>query len=306
MSRPRAFRPRLVAGLVTLSLAEVGARPVEVGAQAPRAAGESLSSRPDPAWSAPGPLVRGRDLTTLGAFALTSAALMPFDARITHWARRPALQANTGLQHTATVFRWLGSPGALGLAVATYGTGLVAHDRPTADVGLHATGALVVGSALTALVKGSFGRARPYMVRDSTSHDYAFGRGFRKGDDYSSLPSGHATAAFAFATVLSREIAHRRPGAGRVVTPVAYGAATLVALSRIYHDKHWASDVVLGAGIGTVSGLTVVRYQHSHPDNALDRRLLPGDGAPSAAPTPATPVRLDRTPVSLSWTLHFR
>jgi hypothetical protein len=42
----------------------------------------------------------------------------------------------------------------------------------------------------------------------------------------------------------------------------------------MYHDKHWASDVVLGAAVGTFSGLKVVRYAHAHPHNALDRVIL--------------------------------
>ena len=53
-----------------------------------------------------------------------------------------------------------------------------------------------------------------------------------------------------------------------------YGGATLVGLSRMYHNKHWASDVALGAAIGTFSGLKIVRYSHNHPGNPVDRRLL--------------------------------
>jgi membrane-associated phospholipid phosphatase len=53
-----------------------------------------------------------------------------------------------------------------------------------------------------------------------------------------------------------------------------YGGATLVGLSRMYHNKHWASDVALGAAVGTFSGLKVVRYSHAHPDNKLDRVIL--------------------------------
>lgn len=290
----------LAAALATFPLATS-----PLAAQAPPA-GATAAARADEPWSAPGPLVRGRDLATFGAFALASAALMPLDERITHWSQRPALQRNAGLQRTATVFRVLGNPGALGIAVTTYGAGLLAHDRPTADVGLHGTEALAVGSALTALVKGTLGRARPYAVHDSTSGDYAFGRGFRRGDAYASLPSGHATAAFALATVVSREAAHRRPQLAHVVTPVAYGAATLVALSRIYNDKHWASDVALGAGIGTLSALTVVRFQHAHPDNALDRRLLPAASPASTADARTARPRRAGTPVAFSWTLHFR
>ena len=58
------------------------------------------------------------------------------------------------------------------------------------------------------------------------------------------------------------------------VAPVLYGGATLVGLSRMYHNKHWASDVALGAAVGTFSGLKVVRYSHNHPDNRIDKLLL--------------------------------
>jgi membrane-associated phospholipid phosphatase len=59
-----------------------------------------------------------------------------------------------------------------------------------------------------------------------------------------------------------------------------YGGATLVGLSRMYHNRHWASDVALGAGIGTFSGLKVVKYSHSHPDNLFDRIILRTSAAP--------------------------
>jgi hypothetical protein len=52
----------------------------------------------------------------------------------------------------------------------------------------------------------------------------------------------------------------------------------------MYHDKHWASDVALGAAIGTFSGLKVVRYAHAHPNNRLDRIILRVQAAPPPAP----------------------
>jgi membrane-associated phospholipid phosphatase len=42
-------------------------------------------------------------------------------------------------------------------------------------------------------------------------------------------------------------------------------AASLTAASRVYDHKHWASDVLLGAGIGTVGGLMTVRWHDRHP-----------------------------------------
>ena len=67
-----------------------------------------------------------------------------------------------------------------------------------------------------------------------------------------------------------------------LVAPVMYGGATLVGLSRMYHNNHWASDVVLGAAIGTFSGLKVVRYSHAHPDNKLDKFMMGASLVPDA------------------------
>lgn len=44
----------------------------------------------------------------------------------------------------------------------------------------------------------------------------------------------------------------------------------------MYNNMHWASDVVAGAAIGTIVGLHVVKYTHSHPDGAIDNKLIKG------------------------------
>jgi membrane-associated phospholipid phosphatase len=62
----------------------------------------------------------------------------------------------------------------------------------------------------------------------------------------SSFPSGHATSAFCAATLLS-------DGDPRLA-PLYFGAATVVALSRIHVRIHHASDVVGGMAIGLVLG----------------------------------------------------
>jgi membrane-associated phospholipid phosphatase len=60
-----------------------------------------------------------------------------------------------------------------------------------------------------------------------------------------------------------------------------YGGATLVGLSRMYNNAHWASDVALGAAIGTFSGIKVVRYSHGHTHNPIDRWLLGVEVSPA-------------------------
>ena len=60
-----------------------------------------------------------------------------------------------------------------------------------------------------------------------------------------------------------------------------YGGAALAGVSRMYDNRHWATDVLVGAGIGTFAGLKVVRYHDSRPGNAIDRFFLAGSLVPS-------------------------
>jgi len=163
----------------------------------------------------------------------------------------------------------------LALGGITYGVGVATGRRGTADVGLHTTGAVIGANIVTGVVKLAVGRARPYVTGDSNAHSFALGRGLRRGDAYQAFPSGHATAAFAFAAALSAEGRHRWPETNRITEPLAYTVASFVALSRVYHDRHWASDIVMGAGVGFVTGRALVRYQHARPRNEADGRLLP-------------------------------
>lgn len=74
-----------------------------------------------------------------------------------------------------------------------------------------------------------------------------------KPDDRRSMPSGHATAAFSVATVLS----HRYPAKRWVF----YGLAAGVAFSRVYLGRHYPSDVLAGAAIGLTMPRLVLRYE---------------------------------------------
>ena len=68
-----------------------------------------------------------------------------------------------------------------------------------------------------------------------------------------------STAAFAAATVFAREYKDHL-----WVPILSYSAATLIGLSRITENAHWASDVFAGAALGYVTGLQVVRNYHRY------------------------------------------
>ena len=66
----------------------------------------------------------------------------------------------------------------------------------------------------------------------------------------SSFPSGHASAAFCAAAVLSR---------GSRLGPLYRLAATIVATSRIHVRLHHTSDVIAGAAVGEIIGRVAAR-----------------------------------------------
>jgi len=67
--------------------------------------------------------------------------------------------------------------------------------------------------------------------------------------DRQSFPSGHTETAFVAAEFLHQEFKDQSVW----ISVGGYTAATIVGVARIYHDKHWVSDVVTGAGIGILS-----------------------------------------------------
>ncbi|MCX5792322.1 MAG: phosphatase PAP2 family protein [Elusimicrobia bacterium] len=84
-----------------------------------------------------------------------------------------------------------------------------------------------------------------------------------------SFPSGHTSAAFALASVLDVDL---RSAFGYWQTPLLYGIAVSVAHSRVYDDKHYLSEVILGGAIGWSIGTWIAskdRGGRSVPQRAL-------------------------------------
>ena len=67
-----------------------------------------------------------------------------------------------------------------------------------------------------------------------------------------------------------------------MVGAVAYSGASVIGLTRMYNNEHWGSDVMMGAAIGTLSGLKVVQYNHLRAPTRLDRWLLSTSLMPSS------------------------
>ncbi|MDZ7898076.1 MAG: phosphatase PAP2 family protein [Arcicella sp.] len=64
-----------------------------------------------------------------------------------------------------------------------------------------------------------------------------------------SFPSGHTANAFFGAAVLAEEYKDQS-----IIYPIlGYSAATATGVFRILNNRHWASDVLVGAGVGILS-----------------------------------------------------
>lgn len=220
----------------------------------------------------PAPVLSARDGRIAATFALGTLGVAPFDRPIAVASQRASLQQDAALRGTATVFRLLAEPGTYVLLGAAYAAGRFGGSDRIAEVGLRGLEAEAIALVVTGGTKLVAGRARPYLGK-ARPHDFALGRGLR-GSAWMSFPSGHTTAGFATAAAVTSTVTRWAPGARWPVGVALYGAATFVGLSRIFDDRHWASDVVAGAGVGTVTGLVVARYHRTHTAKRLDRWLL--------------------------------
>lgn len=218
------------------------------------------------------PLFIPRDLLTLGGFTAATALAWPLDQRLARQIQQPRFQENKFLHRAATGFRLLGEPGSTVVSAGLYLIGRTADNAHVEDIGLHATESIFLSDIVTGAIKVVAGRARPELDVNNP-RDFKLFRGL-KGGEYQSFPSGHTTSAFAFAASISSELARWQPGTRWTVGPVLYTGAALVGASRMYNNRHWASDVLAGAAVGTFVGTKVVRFQHSHPGNWLDRKFL--------------------------------
>jgi undecaprenyl-diphosphatase len=103
--------------------------------------------------------------------------------------------------------------------------------------------AIAVPGLLVAIVKRLIGRARPWVAADNV---WTYSPWIWK-PEYASLPSGHATTAFAAAVAIGALWPHLRV--------FMWSYAVLIAVSRVIVTAHHPSDVLVGAMVGALGAL---------------------------------------------------
>jgi membrane-associated phospholipid phosphatase len=218
-------------------------------------------------------LLAWEDARLLGFVALATAAAMPLDRDGQRVMQRRWVQDAPLFARGADLFNAYGSPGVLAGSAVLYAAGWATGRPAVARLGVRAAEVIVLSGVVTASIKGIAGRTRP-AAHPGAPGDFRWMAGV-SDEARQSFPSGHTTAAFAFAGALHHELRRMHSPRARLIVPALYAAAALTGLARMHADKHWASDVVMGAGVGLVSSQVVARYHAGRPGHWLDRRLLP-------------------------------
>ena len=139
------------------------------------------------------------------------------------------------------------------------------HRAP--DVALQMTLINLQSYALTgavSLAASQVGRARPLAIECKSNPGYDGKCGDAPTLDVS-FPSGHTAIAFTGAGLMCAHHAHL-PLYGGVADPIACAtgmtAAATASVLRIASDNHYATDVILGAGLGIFSGYVLPSILH--------------------------------------------
>lgn len=124
-------------------------------------------------------------------------------------------------------------------------SGLVSRDRKLRRTALLCLESAALAQGITKGLKYLVGRSRPYGGRGA----YNFDPLDYPPPPYSlSFPSGHATAAFAFSSVVAAQYP------SWPVKLISYGFAVVVSLARVNNNAHFSSDVLFGGIIGISVG----------------------------------------------------
>lgn len=207
----------------------------------------------------------GKDWGRFGKFALVAGAVAIADEPIQQHASTITVR-NPGIGKVSKFITNFGGQYET-ITLAAFGAyGFIFKNEKMKTTTLLATQAYITGGALESVLKYISGRTRPTFYSPTEEAEPKFlgpfsktGRDASGQKSYSSFPSGHTTVAFAAATVFALEY-YNKPWVG-VLT---YSAATLIGLSRITENKHWATDVLTGAAVGFLAGKNVVNNYHRY------------------------------------------
>lgn len=143
-------------------------------------------------------------------------------------------------------------------------TGFLIDNEKVIKTGIMFAESVIFSTIITQSLKMIIGRERPGF----TSNNLHFIGPNLSLDQFQSLPSWHATHVFAISTVVSGITNNT------YLKILFYFPAVLTSFSRIYQNRHWFSDVILGGFIGYYTGKKVLSLNgYSSKESKIDVSL---------------------------------
>ena len=202
--------------------------------------------------------LKKKDWATLGEFTAITVACSFADEPI----QQSALRLKSKQTSLNDISKGLSDFGGIYeiFTVAGIGAyGLISSNNKLVTTTLLASQAYITGGTIMTLLKFLTGRTRPSYYPAGVEAEPRFLRPFHRKlndangtNENSSFPSGHATVAFAVATVFATEYKDKP-----WVPIISYTTASLIGASRITENKHWITDVIVGTALGYVTGKLV-------------------------------------------------
>jgi hypothetical protein len=180
----------------------------------------------------------GKKAATLALGAAAISAVVLADVKISRQLPRNGDFQDWGVKAS----RLGGAYGLIGITGGILATGALRGDSKLRNTGVDAAEAFAHAALVTYGLKFLAARERPNFGSGRghffSGHDQA-----ARGDN--SFPSGHSMGVWAVATVISK-----RYGNHKIVPWLAYSFAGMVSVARVAAQRHFVSDVVVGAAAG--------------------------------------------------------
>jgi len=198
-----------------------------------------------------------KDYFVLSAVLGTGAILYLFDEDIYSWLQE---KKNPSSENISNIISNFGNGLFLGgVITALYSIGEFSNKPSLRKTALLSMESWLTSGVVVLSLKFLIGRARPYTREGSAEF-----QPFSPGSSHYSLPSGHATSAFAVASVIAGQ------SDSKFVDILVYSLASMVAVSRVHDRKHWPSDVFIGSALGYAVGKAICRLNIGREKNRLN------------------------------------
>ncbi len=180
----------------------------------------------------------GRDWRNVGITLGIAGALFAADHEIKQFVVH---NQNHNLEEASEILYPFGNTLSPAILAGMYVAAVITKERKMEHASLQAAKSVVISTMFYTLTKATLPRKRPTY----TDSPFIFGKPYKGSREFTSFPSGHCNTVFSIATALAIEYKHTK-----WVPILCYSIASLTGISRIYQNRHWASDVFLGSAMG--------------------------------------------------------